>query len=620
MTAPDNPDAADSMRFCGILVLALLYDIILTVKKIVFFALFFLVTFFGFAITFQAQDIQGEHIQSFDSKIKINKDGTINVTEKIVYDFNDLYRHGIYREIPFIKTNNAGNPTSPRSNEATLGVKKLRLDFDVESVKDESDRSYNYTQTEGERLLRIKIGDANRTITGIHTYIISYKVKGALTYFSDHDELYWNLTGNEWTVPIASSTSGVELPVEVLQDKITTACYTGAVGSTEKHCIITNSNNPITFQSQDTLRVYEGMTVVVGFPKGAVAVLEPRVYLTFWETIWGKITIFLLILVAIFWYIIYPIWIPIKWYLHGRDANVGQEVQAWFDPPKTASGRFLAPEEVGGLIDESVDFRDFSGMVVYLAQKGYLRIEERKKSDFYFVRRSPPKADEGGLNSDSSLLPHQKYFLEKLFEDEEEMRVKDADLYDVVQKTSDMIYTDLVKQNFFPKDPNEIRKFYSAVGVFALTTLNIGLAFTAFVFGRNMPKKTVDGVETAKVGRSLKNFLSSQERQLEFLVGKSDLPAGKQVMFEKLLPYAIVFGVEKIWAKRFEGVKMKQPDWYRGYGGEYYSSALWMSSMNSSFSSFKSAATPTTSSSGYSSGFSGGSSGGGGGGGGGGSW
>lgn len=171
-------------------------------KKLIISILFFLIAFFGFASISWAQDVQGEYIQSFDSNIKINKEGTIDVVEKIVYDFDDLYKHGIYREIPFIKTNNVG--------------KKLWLDFDVESVKDESGRSYSYKQTEGERLMRLKIGDANRTITGVHTYIISYKVKGALAYFSDHDELYWNVTGNEWTVPIARITSGVIWPVGIL--------------------------------------------------------------------------------------------------------------------------------------------------------------------------------------------------------------------------------------------------------------------------------------------------------------------------------------------------------------------------------------------------------------------
>lgn len=95
------------------------------------------------------------------------------------------------------------------------------------------------------------------------------------------------------------------------------------------------------------------------------------------------------------------------------------------------------------------------------------------------------------------------------------------------------------------------------------------------------------------------------------------------IRFEKLLPYAVAFGVEKIWAKRFADIDMKQPEWYEGYSGYSYSSTNFVRSLDSSFDRVNKAATPvssTSSSSGFSSGFSGGSSGGGGGGGGGGSW
>ena len=92
-------------------------------------------------------------------------------------------------------------------------------------------------------------------------------------------------------------------------------------------------------------------------------------------------------------------------------------------------------------------------------------------------------------------------------------------------------------------------------------------------------------------------------------------------MFEKLLPYAVAFGVEKIWANRFKDIQLRQPEWYSGYGSSSrFNSVYFTNSLNSSFSSVRSAATPVSSSTGHSSGFSGGSSGGGGGGGGGGSW
>lgn len=565
------------------------YDIIFLVKKILLIFLIFIGTVFFLP---QISHVSAEQIQNFDSNITINKDGAINVDEKIIYDFGDLYRHGIYREIPFIKTNKEG--------------KKFEIEFKNISVTDENGKNYRFTKTKNEEILRLKIGDPDRTITGVHTYIISYQVAGALTYFSDHDELYWNVTGDKWSVPIDRATSEVVLSDGIEKNEINTKCYTGAQGSTAQNCITSVQQNSVSIRSQDSLRVYEGMTIVVGFPKGVVAVLEPKPYVTFWETIWGKMLKIALIILAIFWYLIYPLWIPVKWWLMGRDPNVSQEVRAWFDPPKTEKGRPLTPAETGSLIDEKVDSRDISAMIVNLAQRGYFKIVEKKKNDFYLVKRSD-------WNLDKKVLPFEKTFMDKVFKYENEVQLKQAEFYIVAKSVTDMLYANLVSENYFPENPNSIRTFYTVIGSIAAMTFNIFLAIVAFLFGRNMPRKTNMGIEQAKVAKSLKNFLSSQERQLEF-------QAKNQMFFEKLLPYAVAFGVEKVWAKRFEGVQMRRPDWYEGYATSYYTSSTIANSMHSYSSKVSSATSPTSSSSGFSSGFSGGSSGGGGGGGGGGSW
>ncbi len=569
----------------------------MTMKKLVtvFFGLIIcsILIFTVHAQQFDLSSIVGEHIQNYDSQIKINKDGTIDVKETLLYDFDSLQRHGIYRDIPFVKKNKEG--------------KRLRLDFSNISVVDENGSSYQYKKTESDGVLHLKIGDPNRTISGVHTYVISYKVAGALTYFSDHDELYWNTTGNDWTVPIVHSTSGVELPVAAVQ----TACYSGPLRSSDQsNCKITSTDSQVEFaySGLQPLQSGEGITVVVGFPKNVVAVLEPKPYVTFWESIWGKITLVLIIISAILWYIIYPIWIPIKWLQQGRDPKtVGNgETRSWFDPPKDKTGRPLTPEETGALVDESVDMHDISGMIVSLAQRGYMKIEEREKGKFFLIRRNGKEA---------GLLPFENNFLQKIFSEGDEVSLKSRsdNLYTAVEEAKKNIYMQLVGDGYFQENPQKIRTFYTAIGGLAITTLNLLLAFSAFFFGRNMPRKTSEGVAAANIAKSLRNFLSSQERQLEF-------QAKNQMFFEKLLPYAIVFKVEKIWAERFKDITMKPPDWYQGYSATRFNSVYFSNSLNSSFSSLSSAATPTTSSSGFSSGLSGGSSGGGGGGGGGGSW
>ena len=207
--------------------------------------------------------------------------------------------------------------------------------------------------------------------------------------------------------------------------------------------------------------------------------------------------------------------------------------------------------------------------------------------------------------------------MDKLFQDNPVLDLDEqerGDLYEAVEDIKSAIYNQLVKEKFFPKNPGSVRNFYKGVGAAALFTMNLPLLISVMIFGRIMPIKTLAGAIAANVAKSLRNFLTSQERQLAF-------QAKNQIFFEKLLPYAIAFGVEKIWAQRFKDIEIRPPDWYEGQNVSAFTAVYLTSSLHSSFNQLGTASSsPTTSSSGFSSGFSGGSSGGGGGGGGGGSW
>ena len=541
------------------------------------------------------RSIHAEIVHSFDSQITVQNDGRISVKEKIDYDFEDVYRHGIYRYIPFIKTNSDG--------------KKYELNLEVQSVKDEQGNAYSYTVTRVNNKVNIKIGDADRTITGLHTYIISYVVSGALTYFSDHDELYWNSTGNDWVVDIEKVNTTIHLPQGIQMSAVKTACYTGVSGSTAQDCSVISEQESSSITASH-VSVGSGVTVVVGFPKGLVAVLEPKLYTPFEDTLLGKIIITLIMVIfgigALIWYVLLPIYIPIKWYLSGRDP-AAREARVWYDPPKSKEGRTLTPAETGSLIDETVDMKDIFGSLIQLAQKGYFQIVEKKKGEFILAKKK-------NWEGDVTVLPFEKNLLEGLFDGSDECKIKDRDLGEEMTQVSNNLYDQVVADGFFKTNPQSTRTLYFAIAGIALFTGNFFLAIVGFIFAKFMPAKTNEGAAQAAVARSLKTFLSSQERQLEF-------QAKNQMMFEKLLPYAIAFGVEKIWAERFKDISMSQPKWYSSQTNTAFN-ALYLSSMlHSSVSTFSASATPTRSSSGFSSGFSGGGfSGGGGGGGGGGSW
>src|SRR3989338_6237600 len=344
-----------------------------------------------------------EHIETFDISAEINTDGTIDIIETIVYDFGALERHGIFRSIPYIYVNDED--------------KKYQFEIYNVSLSDENDSSYEVKESREDDEMNLRIGDPNITILGLHTYKISYSLKGALLYYSD-------------------------IPLK---------CFTGSFGSTEQNCEIRQENEKITFTAEN-LNAYQGLTIVTGFSKGIVAEVPAEKAIAFQETLLGKILLMLLGLVGFFWYIVYPMWIPVKWYRYGRDPHVGYPPTAYFDPPQTKKGRALTPAETGTLIDETVHLRDVLATVVDLARRGHIIIDEKKKNDFWLK-----KSDKGLKIERIDQLPN---FEVKLLTDifpsksEAEVHLKDASLLTTVAEVEKMIYEGMVNQNFFPRNTN----------------------------------------------------------------------------------------------------------------------------------------------------------------------
>lgn len=531
-----------------------------------------------------------EEINSYSVRADIQKEGKVLIKEVIEYNFGQAERHGIYRTIPLIKTNKQG--------------KRFKMDLRVISITDEVGQRYSYSKT-GKDEMMLKIGSANKTVTGTHTYIITYEISGGLTYFSDHDEFYWNVNGNQWQVPINNLSFEIKFPFDMEKNDIKIACYLGQQGSIDQNCLNEPSREKILLLSPRRLNIGEGLTAVVGFPKNLVAVLEPKEILGFGASLLDKLIILLIMILIFLWYVVYPIKIIFKWFKYGKDPKpIVGTTSAWYDPPKNKQGRFLTPAEVGTLIDESADLKDVSATIIDLARRGFIKIEERKKKDWYLIKTKEPEG----------FLGFEKKLVNGIFESGKTIRIKDEKLYSTIESVKDEIYSQMVNNGFFPEDPKKVRDFYGLVALGAFFTANFPLLLISLTFGRVMPVKTQLGVDALAVARSLKNFLITQERQYAF-------QAKEKFLFEKLLPYAIVFGVEKIWAERFKNLDIKNPAWYSGYNQANFNSALLVSGLHSTMNSMSSSFSPTTSSSGFSSGFSGGGfSGGGGGGGGGGSW
>lgn len=528
--------------------------------------------------------LHAEEIISYDVDIDIQKDGKMLISEKILYDFGIEKKHGFFWSFPLVKTNTEG--------------KKFRLSVEGLTVLNEQKKTERSAETKKDDTITLKIGDPNILVTGKREYNIQYTVSGALTYFSDHDELFWHCIGNG-VVPIQSATATIHVPDAPDSSLVRLTCYTGEPGSSLSDCTQNYQNGVAVIAAKNPLAVGDQFGIVVGFPKNIVSVLEPKPVDTWFSRLISTMMIIIVILLSIAWYLILPIWIVAHWFRSGRDPKPAMGVaSAWFDVPKTDTHRPLTPGETGTLVDEKADMREITATIVDLARRGYLKIIEKKKGDFYLEKKTVVKKTD-------MLEQFEKTLYAGIFSNSDSLRMKDADLVAPVTSAKKQLYEAVVKEKFFVSNPETVRVKYSVLGGVALFTLNIPLALAAFIFGRAMPKKTILGSQNAAIGESLKNFITSQDRQYAY-------QAKNQIFFEKFLPYAIAFGVEKIWADRFKHVGLKKPDWYDGYDMRTFNSVYFISSLGSSIHSFSSAATPTSSSSGFSSGFSGSGGGGGG--------
>ena len=235
-------------------------------KKIFIFpiGLFLFAAFFVFQAQAERIVPDGtEHANPYNVVIDINTNSTLSVTETINYDYGDNTKPGITRYVPL--------------NYQDLSGTNFSIDVADVSVADENGNQYAFSQSQTKSddkkksYLEINIGDANQPSSGEKTYVIHYTVSGAIKYLADHDELFWNITGDKWPVYVEYPEVKISLPQKVDSDKVSKECFIGQHAATVE-CIdrIGSSKDPNVDYSYKGVVTGEGMTVVYDFPKGVV--------------------------------------------------------------------------------------------------------------------------------------------------------------------------------------------------------------------------------------------------------------------------------------------------------------------------------------------------------------
>jgi hypothetical protein len=322
-----------------------------------------------------------ESIIAFWSDVAVQSDSTLNVTETIqVRAENKKIRHGIYRDFP--------------TRYHDIYGRKYSVKFTLLGVTNNGLSTGYFTEVKNNGV-RIKIGSRDTSLTpGVYTYTISYKVTRELGFFEDHDELYWNVTGNGWDFPIKSAQARVALPHGVPLDAVKLYGYTGAHGSKEQHYSTVRSlDGKFNFTTTRPLWATEGLTIVVSWPKGFVHEPTQKEQLNYFLSDNADLIIGMVGLLLVFMYYF------TCWSLVGRDPPSGTIVPL-FQPPGA-----LSPADVRYLTNMKYEDATLAASVINMAVKGYLTIEE--KFGEYTLRRIS--------SDDTKLSSEEKDIAAKIF-------------------------------------------------------------------------------------------------------------------------------------------------------------------------------------------------------------
>jgi len=563
-----------------------------------------LIALVGLCLSFASQ--ADERILSFHSDVRVFPDGMIEVTETItVRAEGKQIRRGIYRDFPVDYEDRLGN--------------SYHITLEPLAVLRNGERESSHTVRSG-RDVRTYFGSKNRFVEhGEHTYTFRYRANRMLGYFEQHDELYWNVTGNNWAFPIDKATATIRLEFDAPRDLILVEGYTGRLGSTaQDYGRFMDDSGDVHFEANKPLPAAHGLTVVVGWPKGFVE--EPTLInrvgwlLSDNRNLLAALAGFLLLLLY---------YIPI-WRKHGKDPQEGVVVTR-YDPPKGFS-----PASLRYIRQMYYDDKVMTAAIVNLAVKGYLEIKKKGKT------HSLHKLDTGTLKP--AMAPGEQELYSAIFTEDKVVTLKDFN-HKVLGKArsehSDSLKADY-KDHYFKTNGLLNIPAILIVILSTIIALNVGNGPTPFVIGTIilsfvtmaffaiiMKRPTIRGRKLLDEMLGFKDFLEIAEKDE---LNLRNPPAKTPELFEVMLPYALALGVDQEWSERFAKVlaAIRNPDgssyspsWYNGR----FNSSNLSKATNGLTSGLSSAVGSSVSPPGSSSGGGGGgSSGGGGGGGGGGGW
>jgi uncharacterized membrane protein YgcG len=565
-----------------------------------------------------AHPLSAEEISKYHTTITASQSGSLHIREEIHYDFGNVEKHGIFRDIPLtIKVDRYAKAIPVELSNIATTVDGLPVNYESRTTNSRS----------GGEMLRIKIGNQSNKISGEHLYTIEYNARrGVYPSALPHMEsIRWNAVGSGSKIPVKQASADVILPQSLSRNNTRINVYAGAYGSTDSKARYNwVSDKHIRFETTD-LSAHEAFTVEVNFPEGTLDQSASELKGTWIDQLagswhWAAIIGFFLFL-----------------WNYAKKFGVGEytgSIAPQYYPPKG-----LSLLQSGLIIDKFADKKDFAAAVLELGSLGYLQIDNTdnklpiiKKSDKHI--------------NDTELTADQKYIIEGvLFGGKKQYIVKSSNpetaqrMDDELNRINHTLYEWSVSSEQMRIDPQHSRsKFLMTAGLVALVlgiiavvttiklfgadktilvfmgTLFVGIGFfvllssiqkkaysgiffglmwlaiTSFGFGsimidlRDLPRVlaspiilipavaiglwyfykrvgvfTQKGLNTYRYLLGYKEFIKRTEKDRIKRFLKED-----PLYLDKALPYAVLFGVSSHWLKLYEELNVIQPAWYYG--------------------------------------------------------
>ena len=611
-----------------------------------------------------------EKILKFDVKIQIENSGILQVVENItIKSEGNIFQRGLVRQLPLTRKDNDGN--------------LIDVEYQINSIQKNGNTENYFTKNEN-NYWKIYIGnEAIFLENGIYEYQINYSTPFQIGFFDNYDEIYWNVTGNGWNIPIDTVNCQINLPAA--NDKFeNVACYTGLKGSKASDCNSSlNLDKTIASFSAVNLAPNEGLTISTSFNKGIVnpptKTDEAQSYYKLIKTnLW--LVIYCLGMLIFFYF---------SWKKHGKDPTK-ETIIAEFRPPFNWS-----PAVLSYFYNREFTDKSFMTSLINMAVKGAIKINSTLNTGV-FTNNTSYEIEIKNRNVTTLSKEEAACFKDLSITDKTIMNSSNykmfANSYDswYSSVTSQINLEDFYQNNtqkkwigfavfvlsgllFILLSSNKIDDFQNLFGIIIVNALLVSwfvftnkyliikviIGFFTFpialffffgsiiflkwqqifaivtifiayaIYNKTIGKYSEKGADAFVRAEGFKLYLETAEKDKMNMLNPPELTPQ---LFEELFPYAIALGVELSWGKQFEKIleaAKYNPEWCHGEDDFYRRPTLFVSSFNDSVLESKTNPSSSSSSDGGSSGSSGswssgssggGSSGGGGGGGGGGGW